>query len=137
MKSKSTGLQSLMQAFSNAISLSLFSLVKSLVALGGKKGVGWLIWRRQVCLGRRGMLYFYSPAHIGHVRYHTGHVRYSRAGPNYSKMCFVSSNPFLCCCSVQKVYDLDPNRVLLLFLSNAINLFSLFQINGIIKNLLA
>ena len=45
--------------------------------------------------------------------------------------------PFSVVAQSKKVYDLDPNRVLLLFLSNAINLFSLFQINGIINNLLA
>ena len=46
-------------------------------------------------------------------------------------------NPFSVVAQSKKVYDLDPNRVLSLFLSNAINLFSLFQINGIINNLLA
>ena len=45
--------------------------------------------------------------------------------------------PFSVVAQSKKVYDLDPNRVLSLFLSNAINLFSLFQINGIINNLLA
>ena len=103
-----------------------FSLVKSLVALGGKKGVDWLVWRRQVCLGRRDTLSFYSPAH-------TGHVRYTRSGPIYSKMCFLSSNPLFYYFLVQKVYNLDPNRVSSLSLSNAVKWFSLFQIFGIYK----
>ena len=45
--------------------------------------------------------------------------------------------PFSVVAQSKKVYDLDPNRVLSLFLSNAINLFSLFQIYGIINKLLA
>ena len=55
----------------------------------------------------------------------------------FPKKVFSLLIPFSIVIQSKKVYDLDPNRVLLLFLSNAINLFSLFQINGIIKNLLA
>ena len=38
-----------------------FSLVKSSVALGGEEIGGWVGWRRQGCLGRRGTLGFIVP----------------------------------------------------------------------------
>ena len=92
----------LMQAFSNAISPSLFSCWNSTVALGGKKGIGWLFGRRQTGLGRRGTSIFIVPLIPDTSGRHTGHVRYTRAGPTYSKGCLLSSNPFLRCYSVQK-----------------------------------
>ena len=85
-----------MQAFSNAISLSLsLFLVKALVALGEEEGVGWVGWKEIKLTWPKGYALSYSPAH-------TGHVRYTRAGPNYFKRCFLSSNPLLCYFLVQK-----------------------------------
>ena len=95
-----------------------FSLVKSLVALGGKKGVGWLFGRRQTGLGRRGNSIFIVPL----IPDTSGIRGLAQIIPKYVLTLPI---PFSVVAQSKKVYDLDPNRVLSLFLSNAINLFSL------------
>ena len=93
----------LMQAFSNTISLSLsLFLVKFDGRPRWEEGRRLAVWKETDWSGPKGYFCFYSPAHTGHVRYHTGHVRYTWAGPNYSKMCFLSSNPLFCYFLVQK-----------------------------------
>ena len=103
----------------------------------GKKGVGWLFGRRQTCLGQRGTsvcIVPLIPDTSGRIPDTSGIRGLAQIIP---RCVLTLPIPFSVVAQSKKVYDLDPNRVLLLFLSNAINLFSLFQINGIIKNLLA
>ena len=90
--------------------------------------------RRQTSLGRRGTSVFIVPLipdTSGRIPDTSGIRGLAQIIP---RCVLTLPIPFSVVAQSKKVYDLDPNRVLL---SNAINLFSLFQINGIINNLLA
>ena len=102
----------------------------------GKKGDGWLFGRRQSGLGRRGNFVFIVPLipdMFGSIPDTSGIRGLAQFFP---KKVFSLPIPFSIVTQSKKVYDLDPNRVSSLFLSNAINCFSLFQIFGIYKILL-
>ena len=80
----------------------------------GKKGVGWLFGRRQTGLGRRGTSVFIVPL----IPDTSGIRGLAQLLP---KKVFSLPIPFSVVTQSKKLYDLDPNRVSSLFLSNAIN----------------
>ena len=79
-----------------------------------KKSAAGLVGRRQACLGRRGMLGFIAPL----IPDTSGIRGLAQLIP---KGVFSLPIPFSVVTQSKKVYDLDPNRVSSLFLSNAIN----------------
>ena len=83
--------------------------MKSSVALGGKKGVGWLVGRRQTSLGQRGTSGFIAPLipdTSGSIPDTSGIHGLAQLIP---KGVFSLPIPFPVVSQSKKVYDLDPN----------------------------
>ena len=123
----------LMQISSNAISLTSFSRWKLEITNEGRGEAAEFARREEKLTWPKGYVRFITPLIPDTSGINTEHVRYMRAGSNCSKNVLSLLIPFSVIAQSKKVYNIYPNWVSLLFLSNAKSITSLFQIFGIYR----